>query len=139
MGLLAETTTFTLDNMGRFLCNTLQEATDSAAVTVAGRPRGFDVIVIGGGTFGAVMASIVDHIQNSWTEMGGKQIVVFLIHRQVVEALSLWSRKIDRRNLLQGLGLQGTGEGQNREQTPKKRPSAQQFHGVTLPSPGEAR
>jgi choline dehydrogenase-like flavoprotein len=43
--------------MGRFLCNTLQEATDSAAVTVAGRPRGFDVIVIGGGTFGAVMAS----------------------------------------------------------------------------------
>jgi len=57
MGLLAETTTFTLDNMGRFLCNTLQEATDSAAVTVAGRPRGFDVIVIGGGTFGAVLAS----------------------------------------------------------------------------------
>ncbi len=57
MGLLAETTTFTLDNMGRFLCNSLQEATDSAAVTVAGRPRGFDVIVIGGGTFGAVMAS----------------------------------------------------------------------------------
>src|SRR6266567_4937359 len=57
MGLLAETTTFTLDNMGRFLCNTLQEATDSASVTVAGRPRGFDLIVIGGGTFGAVMAS----------------------------------------------------------------------------------
>jgi len=43
--------------MGRFLCNTLQEATDSASVTVAGRPRGFDLIVIGGGTFGAVMAS----------------------------------------------------------------------------------
>ena len=57
MGLTAEYTTFTLDNMGRFLCNTLQEASDSAAVTVAGRPRGFDVIVIGGGTFGAVMAS----------------------------------------------------------------------------------
>jgi choline dehydrogenase-like flavoprotein len=57
MSLLPETTTFTLDNMGRFLCNTLQEAFDSAGVTVAGRPRGFDVIVIGGGTFGAVMAS----------------------------------------------------------------------------------
>ncbi|HYR89518.1 MAG TPA: family 16 glycoside hydrolase [Terriglobia bacterium] len=57
MGLQAEMTSFTLDNMGRFLCNTLQEAFDSAAVTVAGRPRGFDVIVIGGGTFGAVMAS----------------------------------------------------------------------------------
>ncbi len=57
MGLLAESTTFTLDNMGRFLCNTLQEASDTAAVTVAGRPRGFDVIIVGGGTFGAVMAS----------------------------------------------------------------------------------
>jgi choline dehydrogenase-like flavoprotein len=57
MGLSSETTTFTLDNMGRFLCNTLQEASDSASVVVAGRPRGFDVIVIGGGTFGAVIAS----------------------------------------------------------------------------------
>ena len=57
MGLQSETTTFTLDNMGRFLCNTLQEAIDSAALTVAGRQRGFDVIVIGGGTFGAVIAS----------------------------------------------------------------------------------
>ncbi|HSP66691.1 MAG TPA: GMC oxidoreductase, partial [Bryobacteraceae bacterium] len=43
--------------MGRFLCNTLQEAIDSTTVTVAGRLRGFDVIVIGGGTFGAVIAS----------------------------------------------------------------------------------
>ena len=57
MGLQAETTTFTLDNMGRFLCNTLQEALDSGTVTVAGRSRGFDAIVIGGGTFGAVIAS----------------------------------------------------------------------------------
>ena len=53
--LAAESTSFTLDNMGRFLCNTLQEAVDSAAQTVAGR-RDFDVIVIGGGTFGAVVA-----------------------------------------------------------------------------------
>src|SRR5579864_9164699 len=57
MGLQSETTTFTLDNMGRFLCNTLQEASDSADVTIAGRPQGFDVVVIGGGTFGAVLAS----------------------------------------------------------------------------------
>jgi choline dehydrogenase-like flavoprotein len=57
MGLQAEMTSFTLDNMGRFLCNTLQEGIDSAAVTVAGRARGFDVIVIGGGTFGAVTAA----------------------------------------------------------------------------------
>lgn len=52
----SESTSFSLDNMGRFLCNTLQEAFDSAAQTVAGRKRDFDVIVIGGGTFGAVVA-----------------------------------------------------------------------------------
>ena len=52
----SEFTSFTLDNMGRFLCNTLQEALDSATQTVAGRRRDFDVIIIGGGTFGAVMA-----------------------------------------------------------------------------------
>ncbi len=52
----SESTTFTLDNMGRFLCNTLQEALDSAAQSVAGRRREFDVIVIGGGTFGSVVA-----------------------------------------------------------------------------------
>jgi choline dehydrogenase-like flavoprotein len=51
-----EPTSFTLDNMGRFLCNTLQEARNSAAETVAGRGRDFDVIVVGGGTFGAVVA-----------------------------------------------------------------------------------
>jgi hypothetical protein len=52
----SETTSFTLDNMGRFLSNTLQEASDSIAETVGGRRRDFDAIVIGGGTFGAVVA-----------------------------------------------------------------------------------
>src|SRR5262245_41294595 len=52
----SEYTTFTLDNMGRFLCNTLDEAMASTAVSVAGKTRGFDVIIIGGGTFGSVMA-----------------------------------------------------------------------------------
>jgi hypothetical protein len=52
----SEPTSFTLDNMGRFLCNTLQEGRDSALETVGGRKRDFDIIVIGGGTFGAVIA-----------------------------------------------------------------------------------
>jgi len=50
-------TTFTLDNMGRFFCNTLQEARDSSAIQVAGKQRSFDTIVIGGGTFGAAIAA----------------------------------------------------------------------------------
>ena len=54
--LTSEPTSFTLDNMGRFLCNTLQEALDSTARTVGGRERKFDAVVIGGGTFGAVVA-----------------------------------------------------------------------------------
>jgi choline dehydrogenase-like flavoprotein len=52
----SESTTFTLDNMGRFLCNTLQEALDSAAESVGGRKRDFHTIVVGGGTFGCVVA-----------------------------------------------------------------------------------
>jgi choline dehydrogenase-like flavoprotein len=52
----SESTTFTLDNMGRFLCNTLQEALDSAGQTVGGRVRNFDTIIVGGGTFGCVVA-----------------------------------------------------------------------------------
>jgi choline dehydrogenase-like flavoprotein len=55
--LTSEETTFTLDNMGRFLCNTLQEALDSSAIQVAGKKRSFDTIVIGGGTFVAAIAA----------------------------------------------------------------------------------
>ena len=54
--LQSEPTSFTLDNMGRFLCNSLQEALDSSAQTVGGRKRDFDVVIIGGGTFGSVVA-----------------------------------------------------------------------------------
>ena len=56
MALGSESTTFTLDNMGRSLCNTLQEALDSTGQTVGGRQRQFDAIIIGGGTFGCVVA-----------------------------------------------------------------------------------
>jgi choline dehydrogenase-like flavoprotein len=54
--LAAESTTFSLDNMGRFICNTLQEAKDSAGQVFGGRSRDFDTIVVGGGTFGSVVA-----------------------------------------------------------------------------------
>ena len=53
----SETTSFSLDNMGRFLCNTLQEAVDGAAQTVGDQRRDFDVIVVGGGSFGSVVAN----------------------------------------------------------------------------------
>src|SRR5215510_8613624 len=54
--LASESTSFTLDNIGRFLCNTLQEALDSAGQDVGGRTRAFDTIIVGGGTFGCVVA-----------------------------------------------------------------------------------
>src|SRR2546426_12267011 len=54
--LTAEYTTFTLDTMGRFLANTLQEALDSSSQTIGSTRRDFDVIVVGGGTFGSVIA-----------------------------------------------------------------------------------
>jgi choline dehydrogenase-like flavoprotein len=46
-----ENTTFTRDVQGRYICNTLQEALDSTA-----NAKPFDVIVIGGGSFGGVIA-----------------------------------------------------------------------------------
>jgi choline dehydrogenase-like flavoprotein len=62
MTLTAEFTTFTLDNLGRGLSNTLDEALYSAGIGVPGfgpppaDARPFDVIIIGGGTFGSVLA-----------------------------------------------------------------------------------
>lgn len=50
----AETTAFSLDIAGRYICNGL----DEAIASTTGRPdaRQFDIIVIGGGTFGAAIA-----------------------------------------------------------------------------------
>jgi hypothetical protein len=50
-------TSFSLDNMGRYLCNTLEEALVSTGHTVAGKQRAFDAVVIGGGSFGSVVAN----------------------------------------------------------------------------------
>ncbi|QYN33658.1 DUF1080 domain-containing protein [Pseudonocardia sp. DSM 110487] len=50
-------TTFTLDNMGRYVCNTLDEAIASTALLVGGKQRPFDAVVVGGGSFGSVVAA----------------------------------------------------------------------------------
>jgi hypothetical protein len=51
------TTEFTLDVMGRYVCNGLDEALRSTDKTVHPDARPFDKIIIGGGTFGAVLAN----------------------------------------------------------------------------------
>lgn len=51
---IPQDTLFTFDVVGRYGCNTLDEAVKSTK-TAPGRP--FDLIVIGGGSFGAVLAS----------------------------------------------------------------------------------
>src|SRR5262244_2613993 len=51
-----QNTPFTLDTMGRFLCNTLPEAADSVNEVLHGHTHPFDVIIVGGGTFGSVLA-----------------------------------------------------------------------------------
>lgn len=61
----SESTTFTRDVEGRYICNTLDEARvtfDPNARAAAGLPprddlRPLDIIIVGGGTFGAVLAS----------------------------------------------------------------------------------
>ena len=60
MPLTTESTTFTRDVFGRYVCNTMQEALDSTA----GGGRPFDVIVIGGGSFGGVIAHRLFQLDN---------------------------------------------------------------------------
>jgi choline dehydrogenase-like flavoprotein len=49
-------TDFTRDVLGRYICNGLDEALSSTNKSVRPDARDFDVIVIGGGTFGAAVA-----------------------------------------------------------------------------------
>jgi choline dehydrogenase-like flavoprotein len=64
MSLKTEYTTFSRDVLGRFICNTFDEAltsVDPNARAAAGLPpsgdlRPFDFIIVGGGTFGAALA-----------------------------------------------------------------------------------
>jgi choline dehydrogenase-like flavoprotein len=50
-------TTFSLDDIGRYVCNTLDEASASQDSAIHSDARPFDFIVIGGGSFGAVAAT----------------------------------------------------------------------------------
>ncbi|HEX7183971.1 MAG TPA: family 16 glycoside hydrolase [Thermoanaerobaculia bacterium] len=52
--LTTEKTTFTRDVLGRYLCNTWEEAAQSTSSRADARP--FDVIIVGGGSFGSVLA-----------------------------------------------------------------------------------
>ncbi|OLC67844.1 MAG: hypothetical protein AUI42_09435 [Actinobacteria bacterium 13_1_40CM_2_65_8] len=56
MALKTERTTFSLDVIGRYMCNTWQEAMGSTDQAMRPDARAFDVIVLGGGTFGAAVA-----------------------------------------------------------------------------------
>jgi choline dehydrogenase-like flavoprotein len=73
-----EFTTFSLDNAGRYMCNTAHEALTSAGGDVGvGAPppdaRPFDVIVIGGGTFGSIVAQ---HIFDNDTTRSRRVLVL---------------------------------------------------------------
>ena len=59
MPLTTESTTFTKDVLGRWVCNTLQEARDSTDPATFPGARPFDVIIVGGGSFGSVFAQHV--------------------------------------------------------------------------------
>ena len=70
-------TTLSVDVLGRYVCNTLQEAKDSTDTSVRPDARPFDIIVIGGGTFGAAIAEHLWYL-NSQTSDGdnGHRILV---------------------------------------------------------------
>src|SRR5215212_7020461 len=64
---IPEDTTFAFDVMGRYACNTLDEALDSMRTDLPGQAdaRPFDRIVLGGGSFGAVVAARLFNLDRS--------------------------------------------------------------------------
>jgi choline dehydrogenase-like flavoprotein len=66
-------TLFTLDVLGRYSCNTLEEAVNSVDPSRHPNPRPFDMIVIGGGSFGGVLAS---HMYNRDKTQGHRILVL---------------------------------------------------------------
>lgn len=68
--LRTETTHFTRDVLGRYVCNTWDEAMASSDASARPEARPFDFIVIGGGSFGAVVAHAL------FTKLPTKRILV---------------------------------------------------------------
>src|SRR5262249_19825420 len=66
-------TDFSLDVLGRFICNGLDEALLSTNKNLRPDARPFDVIVIGGGSFGGVIAQ---HIFSGASSHGGRILVL---------------------------------------------------------------
>ena len=54
IGSPAQPTDFSLDVLGRYICNTFDEAKTASEPPSGGRP--FDFIIVGGGTFGSALA-----------------------------------------------------------------------------------
>ncbi len=73
MPLTTERTTFSLDVEGRYICDTWQEAMDSANPTIRSDARPFDIVVLGGGTFGAAVAQ---HLFNKDTSHSHRILVL---------------------------------------------------------------
>ncbi len=92
MVLKTERTTFSLDVLGRYTCNTWQEAMGSSDQAIRPDARPFDVIVLGGGTFGTAVAQ---HLFNQDTSHSHRILVLeagpFLIpeHTQNLPVLGL--------------------------------------------------
>ncbi|HEX7765779.1 MAG TPA: hypothetical protein VF443_03640, partial [Nitrospira sp.] len=53
----SESTAFTRDVEGRYICNTLDEARASMDRALRSDAKPFDIIIVGGGTFGAALAA----------------------------------------------------------------------------------
>ena len=81
MPLASELTTFSRDALGRYVCNSFDEArvaSDPVARAAAGLPargdlRPFDFIIVGGGTFGAALA---EHLWFRSTSRGARILVL---------------------------------------------------------------
>ncbi|ULA62668.1 MAG: hypothetical protein LZF86_50048 [Nitrospira sp.] len=79
-----EASSFTRDIEGRYVCNTLDEARASMDVGKRSDAKPFDIIIVGGGTFGATLASTLferdkEHVHRILVLEGGP----FAVHEHV--------------------------------------------------------